>query len=101
MLNKEMRSACDAICDHITAHGPVHAYELQEHFHISGPDLRAVINRLRTEGFLICSGARGYWYAENEEEAEAVIADLEHRQAGLAAACAGLSEGVRNTFHAV
>ncbi len=65
---------------------------LENLFHIRGPDLRHIINRLRGEGVPICSSASGYYYAETEDEIRQTVRQLRSRIKKIAHAERGLTK---------
>lgn len=46
---------------------------------IPGADLRYYVNKLRKEGYPICSSGNGYWWAENRRDITRVRNSLEGR----------------------
>lgn len=64
--------------------------ELEAAFHVKGTELRRAVNRLRCNGYPICSDATGYFYAARESEIRATVAQLTGRISKIAAAKNGL-----------
>ena len=54
----------------------VHSCELQQLFSLNARNLRRHINRLRQEGFPICSDETGYYYADNQKEINRTVCRL-------------------------
>ena len=69
--------------------------ELEAAFHVRGTELRRAVNRLRCDGYPICSDATGYFYAARPAEISATIAQLTGRIAKIAAAKNGLRKSYR------
>ena len=46
--------------------------ELEAAFHVKGTELRRAVNRLRCDGWPICSDATGYFYAARQSEIQAL-----------------------------
>jgi len=63
---------------------------LEARFHISGKEVRDIVNALRRAGQPICSDENGYYYAAPPQELAATIRQLSGRIAGIAAARDGL-----------
>lgn len=64
--------------------------ELETTLHMSGNDLRNVVNRLRRKTIPIASGRCGYFYAETAGEVYLTIQQLQTMDKGLLAAIYGL-----------
>ena len=64
--------------------------ELEATFHVKGTELRRAVNRLRCDGYPICSAATGYFYAARQSEVRATVAQLTGRISKIAAATKGL-----------
>ena len=64
--------------------------ELEAAFHVKGTELRRAVNRLRCDGWPICSDATGYFYAARQSEIQATVAQLTGRISKIAAATKGL-----------
>lgn len=67
---------------------------LQELFNLTGSELRVIINTLRSNGFAICSGSRGYFYANSVTETADTIRQMRSRVAVIQAAIAGMESNV-------
>ena len=64
--------------------------ELEQTLHISGTDLRKLVNRLRRKGVPIASDRSGYFFAVNAGEVYTTIRQLRQMVCGLEKAIAGL-----------
>lgn len=64
--------------------------ELERTLHLSGTDLRKLINRLRRRGVPIASDRHGYFYARTAGEVYTTIRQLRNMANGLEAAIRGL-----------
>lgn len=64
--------------------------ELGRITHLTGPQIRAEVNRLRTEGAPIASDANGYYIATTQEELTATIRNLRSRSKAMNRAVEGL-----------
>ena len=64
--------------------------ELEAAFHVKGTELRRAVNRLRCDGYPICSDTTGYFYAARQSEVRATVAQLTGRISKIAAATKGL-----------
>ena len=71
--------------------------ELEQVLHLSGTDLRKLVNRLRQDGVPICSSREGYFYARNAGEIYTTIRSLKDMMYGLSQAVDGL-EGALESF---
>ena len=74
-------------------YGRLHAKksaELEQTFHMSGNDLRNVVNRLRRKAIPIASGRCGYYYAATASEIYTTLLTLQGMIKGLEAATYGL-----------
>ena len=69
--------------------------ELEKLLHISGKDLRMLVNKLRRKGVPIGSGQEGYFYAVTAAEVYETILQLQGMLRGLEAAVHGLEK----SFH--
>ena len=84
-----------ALCENLKKYhygqgGAVSSRELEAAFHVDGRKLRRVVNRLRCDGYPICSNASGYFYAARQSEIKSTIAQLTGRISKIAAAKSGL-----------
>lgn len=68
--------------------------ELEHVLHLSGTDLRKLVNRLRRKGVPIGSDRSGYFYAVTAGEVYTTIRQLRQMAAGLEKAIAGLEESL-------
>lgn len=66
--------------------------DLQKVMGVGGERLRGMVNQLRFAGVPICSGAVGYWYAENNDEVRETLQHMMGRVCGLNKAIGGLSD---------
>lgn len=66
--------------------------ELEQITHLKGSQIRAEVNRLRTEGEPIASDANGYYIATSDEELTATIRNLQSRRNAMNRAIEGLME---------
>lgn len=64
--------------------------DLESRLHMSGNDLRKLVNRLRQKGVPIASGREGYYYAATAGEVYTTIRQLREMERGLHAAIQGL-----------
>lgn len=71
--------------------------ELERALHISGTDLRKLVNKLRRQGVPIASDRQGYFYAVTAGEVYTTIHQLNQMKRGLDAAIRGL-EGALERF---
>ena len=69
---------------------PVSSKSLEAVFHLKGSEIRRLVNALRCKGIPICSDTDGYFYADNEHEINATIAQLSSRINQIAKARDGL-----------
>lgn len=75
----------------------VKSADLEAALHISGTDLRKLVNRLRRKGVPIASSRDGYFYAVTAGEVYTTIRQLQGMVRGLESAIAGL-EGALEGF---
>lgn len=68
--------------------------ELERVLHLSGTDLRKLVNRLRRDGVPIGSSRDGYFYAGTAGEVYATIRQLQAMVRGLEAAIRGLESAL-------
>lgn len=52
--------------------------------------VRALVNKLRSDGFPICSDEKGYWYSEEPADIRATLDSLDSRMASMNRAFFGL-----------
>lgn len=84
-----------ALCEYLKRYhrgqeNAVSSKELEAAFHVKGTELRRAVNRLRCDGYPICSDATGYFYAARQSEIRATVAQLTGRITKIAAATKGL-----------
>ena len=84
-----------AICQylkkyHTGGERAVYSRELQRLFSIDGRSLRRKINSLRQDGYPICSDARGYYYADSQEEINDTVCRLNQMVTKVSNARTGL-----------
>ena len=84
-----------ALCEHLKKYhqgqeSAASSKELEAAFHVKGTELRRAVNRLRCDGWPICSDATGYFYAVRQSEIQATVAQLTGRISKIAAATKGL-----------
>ena len=84
-----------AICqylkkNHTGGDRAVYSRELQRLFSIDGRSLRRRINSLRQDGYPICSDARGYYYADSQEEINDTVCRLNQMVTKVSNARTGL-----------
>jgi len=63
---------------------------LEAAFHIRGSELRRIVNKLRCDGFPICSDKNGYYFAACESEIHATVAQLNSRISKISGAKDGM-----------
>ena len=68
--------------------------ELEQVLHLSGTDLRKLVNRLRQDGVPVCSSRDGYFYARTAGEVYTTILQLQAMVRGLEAAIHGLESAL-------
>ena len=68
----------------------VSSKQLEAFFHVKGTEIRRMVNSLRCKGEPICSDYYGYYYAANQLEINATIAQLNSRIRSIADARDGL-----------
>lgn len=69
--------------------------ELEGITNLKGTQIRAEVNRLRTEGIPIASDDKGYYIATTQEELTATIRNLQSRSNAMCKAIEGLMEAKR------
>ena len=85
----------EALCEYLAknfrgASNPVSSKSLETVFHVKGSEIRRLVNSLRCKGEPICSDYDGYYYADNQYEICATIAQLSSRIHKIAQARDGL-----------
>ena len=79
------------------SNNPVSSKELEAVFHVKGSEIRRMVNSLRSKGEPICSDMDGYFYADNQHEINATIAQLTSRIQKIAKARDGLANRPEST----
>ena len=74
----------------VNVDNPVSSKMLETVFHVKGTEIRRMVNSLRCKGEPICSDLDGYYYADNQHEINATIAQLSSRIHKIAQARDGL-----------
>lgn len=74
----------DAFCEYLKRYhkgsaNPVSSKTLEAVFHLKGTEIRKLVNSLRCQGKPICSDYYGYYYAANQRELDATVAQLSSR----------------------
>lgn len=90
----------DLITEHLKAYHcgeslTVSSKMLEMTFQMRGPELRRILNRLRSAGVPICSTDQGYYYAKTEEELQHTIRQLRSRIKKISHAERGLTKALR------
>ncbi|MDY5269031.1 MAG: hypothetical protein SPH05_02930 [Streptococcus sp.] len=85
----------EAFCEYLAkyyrgSNNPVSSKTLEAVFHVKGSEIRRIVNSLRSKGEPICSDYDGYFYADNQHEINATIAQLTSRIQKIAKARDGL-----------
>lgn len=85
----------EALCEYLCrnyrgAANPVSSKQLEAVFHVKGTEIRRLVNSLRSNGEPICSDMDGYYYAANQHEINATVAQLTSRINKIARARDGL-----------
>lgn len=95
-MNKAKKTDMEeAFCEYLAknfrgANNPVSSKTLEAVFHVKGTEIRRMVNSLRSKGEPICSDLDGYYYADNQYEINATIAQLSSRIQKIAKARDGL-----------
>ena len=76
--------------NHTGKRNAVHSSELERLFSIDDRAVRRKISALRKEGYPICSGDVGYYYAENQKEINSTVGRLNDLMTGVSDARTGL-----------
>ena len=76
--------------NHTGKRNAVHSAELERLFSIDDRAVRRKISALRKEGYPICSGDMGYYYAENQKEINSTVGRLNDLMSGVSDARTGL-----------
>ena len=90
----------EALCEHLRKYhqgqeSAASSRELEAAFHVKGVELRRAVNRLRCDGYPICSSESGYFYAARKAEIKATITQLTGRISKITAAKKGLLKSYR------
>ena len=85
----------ERLCEYLKANyrgsdNRVSSKQLEAFFHVKGTEIRRMVNSLRCKGEPICSDDYGYYYAANQLEINATIAQLSSRIRSIADARDGL-----------
>lgn len=85
----------EAFCEYLAknfrgANNPVSSKTLEAVFRVKGTEIRRIVNSLRCKGEPICSDMDGYYFADNQYEVNATIAQLSSRIQKIAKARDGL-----------
>lgn len=85
-----------AFCDYLKMNcrgsdKAVSSKTLEAAFCVKGTEIRKMVNSLRCKGQPICSDFYGYYYAANQHEIDATVAQLNSRIRKIAQAKDGLS----------
>lgn len=75
-------------------HNAIKGYSLVELFGGNTAKIRGMVNQLRCEGALICSGRSGYYYPATRAEVSTTIDQLRSRIGGMVMAIEGMSSSV-------
>lgn len=84
-----------AICQYLKQYhtgmgNAVYSRELERLFSIEGRNLRRMISALRKEGYPICSGDMGYYFAESQKEINSTVGRLNDLMTSVSNARTGL-----------
>ena len=85
----------ETFCEYLSkyyrgSNNPVSSKTLETVFYVKGAEIRRMVNSLRCKGKPICSDLDGYFYADNQHEINATIAQLSSRIHKIAQARDGL-----------
>ena len=80
----------EAFCEYLSKYYRGSSKTLEAVFHVKGSEIRRIVNSLRSKGEPICSDYDGYFYADNQHEINATIAQLTSRIQKIAKARDGL-----------
>ena len=95
-LSKRASDCLDMFLDTLKTHylAPkwVKSKRIEDKLGLSGPEVRAIVHHLRTEGHLIASSGQGYCYTEdiNSQEAKDTLKHLKERANSLQSAHDGM-----------
>lgn len=94
-LTQTEENVCEMLKLHKGAENAIKSYELEKYFHVSGSEIREIINSLRVKGFPVCSSGKGYYFAKNKMELRKTIAHLNGRKNSIESAMLGLLQAQR------
>ena len=90
-INAFQEKLCGFLQDlHRGERDAIHSCDLEDLFNITGPQLRYAINRLRSNGYPICSSDAGYFYANTQEEINSTIRRMNANVSAMSRARNGL-----------
>ena len=90
-INEFQKELCGFLQDlHRGERDAIHSCDLEDLYNITGPQLRYAINRLRSDGYPICSSDAGYFYANTQEEIDSTIRRLNANVSAMSRARNGL-----------
>ena len=69
--------------NYATHDAPVNSKRLQKQFDVNDATVRAMVHTLRTDGYPIGSGSKGFWYAREPHELDETRAHLQKRIASM------------------
>ena len=76
--------------NHTGKKNAVHSAELQRLFSLDDRAIRRKVSALRKEGYPICSGDMGYYYAESQKDINSTVGRLNDMMTGVGDARTGL-----------
>ena len=84
----------DTLKSHYTAPKWVKSNRIEDRLGLSGPEVRAMVHHLRTEGHLIASSGQGYCYSDNidSQEVRDTLNHLKERANSLLSAHDGMTK---------
>jgi hypothetical protein len=80
---------------HTTQFNPMDSTAISRAIKKGGGDVRRIVNELRTEGNLICADTRGYWIADNRQQAEKWLQHNDQRLRAMLRARNGFKQALR------
>ena len=90
-INAFQEKLCSFLQDlHRGEREAIHSCDLEDLYNITGPQLRYAINRLRSDGYPVCSSDAGYFYANTQEEIDSTIRRLNANVSAMSRARNGL-----------
>ncbi len=75
-MTKEQELCFYLMDKHVGKAKAIHSRKLEKRFHICPRTVRTYVNNLRKSGIPICSNDKGYWIAENPNEANQTVKRL-------------------------